>query len=135
MQISNYGASAKARQTQQTGQTRQNRSTFGFGAAVQSELQKDQVNISQAGRGAVQAGVLSASEKTFFNDSFGMNVFGVDSAKGPVLGNQAAKVLDSQEINYFQDTFADSSQISSYSRNGFGNMAQARIGSALNMQA
>lgn len=134
MQISGYGAAAQAMQVQRPEQTRQTRPSSGFGENVQNELQKDQVSISQAGR-AAQAGVLSASEKTFFNDSFGMNVFGADSAKGPVLGNSAAKVLDNQEINYFQNTFGGKSQVSSYGRSGYGQAAQTKSGSSLNMMA
>lgn len=132
MKISSYGASAQNMQVQRAGQTRQTRPSSGFGESVHNELQKDQVSISQAGRTA-QAGVLSASEKTFFNDSFGMNVFGADTANVSVLGNQAAKVLNSQEINFFQNAFGENSQVDGYSRSGHGQAGLSKNGSAVNM--
>lgn len=132
MQISSCGA-AQAMQVQRAEKPRQTRPSSGFGNVLQSELQKDQANISQAGRDA-QAGVLSASEKTFFNDSFGMNVFGADGVSGPVVGKQAAKVLDSQEINYFQNTFGGSSKVTSFNRSSYNQASQAQ-GMALNTRA
>lgn len=134
MQISGYGAVQQAQSLNRTEQTRQARSS-GFSQAIGTEFQKDTVSISQEGRSA-QAGVLSASEKSFFNDSFGMNVFGAESAKGPVVSNQAASVLDSQEINYFQNTFGGNSQASSgYTRSGYGQSMQPQSGMSLNMRA
>lgn len=96
-------------------------------AAQASPLQAAQAafvlaaHTGQAQAEPSQAGVLSASEKNFFNDSFGTNVFGADAAKasGPVVSKQGASVLDSQEISFFQGAFgigskAGNSHSSSY---------------------
>lgn len=84
----------------------------------------DQVTLSAAAKASPEAGnkqatELSASEKSFFNDSFGMNVFGGETVKGPVVSPQAASVLDSQEISFFQSAFGSTAQsASSYTRGG-----------------
>lgn len=147
MQISSYGA-AQALDINRVNQASPTRATS-FQQAVSNELgTQDQVSISEAAKagaaqqaGPSQAGVLSASEKTFFNDSFGTNVFGADASKskGPVVSNQGASVLDSQEISFFQNAFGMSSQASSYTRGGNygGSMGSAygqtaSVGSTLN---
>lgn len=136
MQISGYGAA------QAPGITRTDRASSSraasFQQAVSNELGGDQVSISESGKAgaATQAGVLSASEKTFFNDSFGTNVFGADAAKpkGPVVSNQGASVLDSQEISFFQNAFGMGSQTGGARGASMGSSyAQASsLGSTLN---
>ena len=121
MQISGYGAL-------QSFPLRTRTVTPSKGSDFTSEI-RDQVTLSQAG----SASVLSTSEKQYFNNSFGINVFASEknaSASG-VVSNQAASVLDQQEINYFQGTLGSGAR-SSYTNAGQYGQTAARIGGGLN---
>lgn len=130
MQISGYAATQSMGQSMGPGRLDSVRSAQRTGRAsfeqAVGELGQgtDQVSLSAAAKATQQASgsqvaELSASEKSFFNDSFGMNVFGGGTVSGPVVSQQAASVLDSQEISYFQSTFGSAAQpAGSYTRGG-----------------
>lgn len=82
-------------------------------ASFESQL-RDRVTLSNAA-GTNSSSVLSASEKSFFNKTFGMKVFGAEHSSGGVIGSQAAAVLNPQEISYFENTL---SSVRGYGRNG-----------------
>lgn len=127
MQISGYAATQQATGSGRLDSVRGAQSTgrASFEQAV-GELGRDsdQVSLSAVAKATQQASSsqvseLSASEKSFFNDSFGMNVFGGGEVKGPVVSQQAASVLDSQEISYFQGAFGNVAQAAgSYTHSG-----------------
>lgn len=125
MQISGYGAT-QASNVQRAGQRR----SSGFEQVVNAEMgQKDQVTVSTTGSPG-QVGVLSASEKSFFNESFGMNVFGNESTKGSVVSSEGASVLNSQEISFFQKSFSAEQSSATYTRGG--SYGQDQLGNMLN---
>lgn len=123
MQISGYGAL-------QSFPLRTRTETSSTGSDFTNEI-RDQVTLSQAG----SANVLSTSEKQYFNNSFGINVFASEkspsASEARVVSNQAASVLDQQEINYFQGTLGSGAR-STYTNAGQYGQAAARIGGGLN---
>lgn len=83
-------------------------------ASFESQL-RDRVTLSNAATGTSSSSVLSASEKSFFNKTFGMKVFSAEHPSSGVIGSQAAAVLNPQEISYFENTL---SSARGYGRNG-----------------
>lgn len=120
MKISGYGA-AQAIQFK----PRSERLSGGM-SSFETQL-RDRVTLSNAAAGASGSSVLSASEKSFFNKTFGMKVFSGESSSGGVIGVQAASVLNPQEISYFENTLAPRA----YSQNG-SYVAQSSVSMGLN---
>ena len=83
-------------------------------ASFESQL-RDRVTLSNAASSTSSSSVLSASEKSFFNKTFGMKVFSAEHSSSGVIGSQAAAVLNPQEISYFENTL---SFANGYGKNG-----------------
>lgn len=121
MQISGYGAIRSYSPAVRT-----EKSSVGEG--FQSEI-RDQVSLSQT----ASAGLLSASEKQYFNKSFGLNVFaaeGSSSGERQVVSGQAASVLNQQEISYFETALGSGAY--SYTRAGRYGRSAAPMGAGVN---
>ncbi len=116
MQISGYGAVAAY-----TSVSRPERAVAG--ESFQSEI-RDRVTLSRS----ASASLLSASERRFFSNSFGMNVFAAEgstaSGSGVVTG-RGASVLSGQEISFFENTLG-------YGKSGQYVPGAAVIGSGVN---